>query len=75
MLLIPISDGEAGSRINGKPEVIVRSGFRDNFRIPRDPGTIPKGAANRLRRRSLLRVAGYTTKWFRAIAKVPHAFS
>ncbi len=29
-----------GSRIVGKPEVIVCSGFRDNFRIVRHPGRI-----------------------------------
>jgi len=48
----------------------------DNFRLARDPGTIPKGAANRLRRRSLPGAVGYTAKRFLAIATVrQRAFS
>jgi len=49
--------------------------IRLNFRVARDPGTIPKDAANQRRRKPLLRVAGYTAEGFRAIATVSQAFS
>ncbi len=35
---------------------------RNNFRLPRDPGTIQRGITKRLRRKSLLRIADHPAK-------------